>query len=137
VPGQRERPGQGGGDGTGRNPTDRGKPGVKLHLLTDAAGIPLAARVGPANRHDSTAFEAMLDAVPPIRTPAGRRRKRPVEASAVHGVPPGGVAGRDREGRAPDRRSPPRAPLHGRYQESSGGGTVAPSGGNGVRVEKP
>jgi IS5 family transposase len=39
--------------------------------------VPLAARVGPANRHDSTELEAMLDAVPPVRTPAGRRRKRP------------------------------------------------------------
>ena len=47
--------------------------------------MPLAARVGPANRHDSTEFEAMLDAVPPTRTPAGRRRKRPGKLHADKG----------------------------------------------------
>jgi len=47
--------------------------------------VPLAARVGPANRHDSTEFEAMLDAVPPTRTPAGRRRKRPGKLHADKG----------------------------------------------------
>ena len=47
--------------------------------------MPLAARVGPANRHDSTEFEAMLDAVPPTRTPAGRRRKRPGKLHAAKG----------------------------------------------------
>ena len=85
MPRQRERPGKKGGEGTGRNPTDRGRPGCKLHVLTDANGVPLAARVGPANRHDSTAFEAMLDAVPPVRTPAGRRRKRPGKLHADKG----------------------------------------------------
>ena len=65
-----------GGQGTGRNPTDRGKPEVKRHVLTDAAGPPLAARAGPVNRPDSTAFESMLDAVPPIKRPSGQRRRR-------------------------------------------------------------
>ena len=44
--------------------------------------MPLAARVGPANRHDSAAFEAMLDAVPPIKRPSGQRRKRPGKVHA-------------------------------------------------------
>jgi transposase len=86
VPRQRQHPGKRGGDGTGRNPTDRGKPGVKLHVLSDAAGIPLAAKVGPANRHDSTAFEAMLDAVPGIKRPSGRRRRRPGKLHADKGL---------------------------------------------------
>ena len=47
--------------------------------------MPLAARVGPANRHDSTAFEAMLDAVPPIRRPSGQRRRRPDKLHADKG----------------------------------------------------
>ena len=85
MPRQRQHPGKRGGDGTGRNPTDRGKPGVKLHVLSDAAGIPLAAKVGPANRHDSTAFEAMLDAVPGIKRPSGRRRRRPGKLHADKG----------------------------------------------------
>ncbi len=85
VPRQRVGPRQKGGAGTGRNPTDRGKPGVKLHVLSDANGVPLAARVGPANRHDSMAFEAMLDAVPPIRRPSGQRRRRPAKLHADKG----------------------------------------------------
>jgi transposase len=47
--------------------------------------VPLAALLSPANRHDSTAFEALLDAVPPIRTPAGQRRKRPGKLHADKG----------------------------------------------------
>jgi transposase len=35
-----------------------------------------------ANRHDSTVFEELLDAVPPIRQPNRRRRKRPDKAHA-------------------------------------------------------
>jgi len=47
--------------------------------------VPLAARVGPANRHDSAAFEAMLDAVPPIKRPSGQRRRRPAKLHADKG----------------------------------------------------
>lgn len=47
--------------------------------------MPLAALLSPANRHDSVLFEALLDAVPPIRTPAGRRRKRPTKLHADKG----------------------------------------------------
>jgi transposase len=53
--------------------------------VTDAAGVPLVARCGPANRHDSIGFEALLDAVPPVRTPAGRRRFRPGKLHADKG----------------------------------------------------
>lgn len=38
-----------------------------------------------ANRHDSMLFEALLDAVPPIRTPTGQRRKRPAKLHADKG----------------------------------------------------
>jgi len=47
--------------------------------------VPLAARVGPANRHDSVEFEAMLDAVPPVRRPSGQRRRRPAKRHADEG----------------------------------------------------
>lgn len=40
------------GEETGRNPTDRGKRGSKIHLLVDARGAPLAVHVSGANRHD-------------------------------------------------------------------------------------
>lgn len=38
--------------------------------------------LGPGNRHDSMAFELLLDAVPPIRTPARHRRHRPTKLHA-------------------------------------------------------
>ena len=73
-PGQRLCPGQKRGSATGPNPTDRGKPGTKHSILTDAEGTPLGLTLGPANRHDSKLAEATLDAVPPV---SGGRRGRP------------------------------------------------------------
>ena len=70
-PGQRQRPGQKGGDLVGPNPTDRGKPGTKRHILTERGGLPLAKLLTGANRHDSVVFEELLDAVPPIKQPNG------------------------------------------------------------------
>jgi transposase len=57
--------------------------------MGDRAGIPLASRLTGANRHDSVAFEALLDAVPPIKQPNGRRRKRPakVHADKAYDIP--------------------------------------------------
>jgi transposase len=53
----------GGGQGTGPNPTDRGKSGWKWSIATDANGIPLGAVVEAANRHDSALLDATLDAL--------------------------------------------------------------------------
>lgn len=44
-----------GGEGAGRNPTDRGKRGSKIHLLVDKRGAPLSVVITGANRHDKTA----------------------------------------------------------------------------------
>ncbi|RKF22947.1 IS5 family transposase [Micromonospora globbae] len=66
-----------GGDLTGPNPVDRGKPGSKIHVICDRAGLPLAVMVTAANVHDSQLLLPMLDSVPAIRTPGGRRRWRP------------------------------------------------------------
>src|SRR5512135_1015506 len=46
--GRGQRAGQKRGALTGPNPVDRGKPGSKLHLLTDATGLPLAVAVSAA-----------------------------------------------------------------------------------------
>jgi IS5 family transposase len=45
--------------------------------------------LGPANRHDSVTFEALLDAIPDIRTPARHRRHRPakVHADKAYDIP--------------------------------------------------
>lgn len=75
--GQRQHPGKKGGQETGANPTDRGRPGTKRHVLTDRNGTPLAIRLTGANRNDSMMLETMLDAVPPLKGPRGRPRRRP------------------------------------------------------------
>lgn len=82
MSGLRQHLGQKGGEHTGPNPTDRGKPGTKRHILTERGGLPLAKLLTGANRHDSAVFEQLLDAVPPIRQPNRRRRKRPDKAHA-------------------------------------------------------
>jgi transposase len=41
-----------GSEKTGKNPTDRGKQGSKIHLLVDEKGMPLALHVTGANEHD-------------------------------------------------------------------------------------
>jgi len=51
-----------GGEGTGRNPVDRGKLGWKWSLLTDRYGIPIAWAIDGANRHDLLLFNPTLEA---------------------------------------------------------------------------
>jgi transposase len=51
-------------------------------VIGDRGGIPLASVLTGANRHDSTVFEPLIDAVPPIRQPSGQRRKRPAKLYA-------------------------------------------------------
>jgi transposase len=45
--------------------------------VTDADGIPLAVRTGPANRPDGELALEMLDAIPPCAGARGRPRRRP------------------------------------------------------------
>jgi hypothetical protein len=95
VAGQRghhEGAGQAWGDHVGANPVDRGKPGSKLQLVTDGQGLPLAVAVTAANVNDSTMFEGLLDDVPAVRTPSGRRRCRPDKVYADKGTTPGVAA---------------------------------------------
>jgi len=49
-----------GGEGTGKNPTDRGKLGIKWSLLTERHGVPISAVLDGANRHDTILFEPTL-----------------------------------------------------------------------------
>ncbi len=53
--------------------------------MGDRHGLPLASLLTGANRHDSVVFADLLDAIPPVRTPAGRRRKRPAKLHADKG----------------------------------------------------
>ena len=52
-----------GGEGTGPNPTDRGKIGWKWSIATDLFGIPIGWVIDGANRNDSILLEPTLQAV--------------------------------------------------------------------------
>lgn len=66
------------GAATGPNPTDRGKPGTKRHIVVDARGTPPSVVLTGANIHHSTQLTAALDAFPPVRSSRrGRPRRRP------------------------------------------------------------
>jgi transposase len=58
-------------------------------VITDRQGIPLATRLTGANRHDSAVFEAVVDAIRPIRQARGRPRKRPatLHADKAYDIP--------------------------------------------------
>lgn len=65
------------GKKTGRNPTDRGKLGVKRSVLTDARGVPLAVVIDGANVHDQKLLAATLDGI-------AVRRPRPTKCTPQH-----------------------------------------------------
>jgi len=52
-----------GGEGTGPNPTDRGKCGWKWSIATDRNGIPLGWAIDGANRNDCVLFDPTINAV--------------------------------------------------------------------------
>ena len=66
-----------GGAHTGLNPTDRGKPGSKHHVITDGQGVPLAATVTGAHQADVTQLLPLVDRIPPVAGQVGRPRRRP------------------------------------------------------------
>ena len=84
-PRQPQRPGEKGGEETGPNPVDRGKPGSKYHVVVDRNGIPLAVRLPTANAHDATQLLPLVDAITPIVGPRGepgQPRKHPAKLHA-------------------------------------------------------
>jgi transposase len=68
----------GGGENSGKNPTDRGKLGTKHHVLTDAQGIPLSVTATGSNEADVSEALPLVENVPPLRGKRGRPRRRPV-----------------------------------------------------------
>lgn len=52
-----------GGGKTGRNPTDRGKSGVKRSMLTEGHGVPLGVAVDGANRHAMKLARATIESM--------------------------------------------------------------------------
>jgi len=49
-----------GGAQTGKNPTDRGKLGAKIHILVDQRGAPLAIHITGANSHDKWSMNDLI-----------------------------------------------------------------------------
>jgi transposase len=66
-------------EGSGPNPTDRGRPGVKHHVVVDAHGIPLAADATAANVPDINELLALVEGIGPVGGKPGRPRRRPEE----------------------------------------------------------
>ena len=67
----------GAGEKTGPNPTDRGKPGTKHHVLADGQGLPLKVVITGANEADVSSLLPLVDGVPAVAGKPGRPRKRP------------------------------------------------------------
>jgi transposase len=74
----------GGVAGSGPNPTDRGRPGVKQHLMVDAGGLPVAGITTGANVADVTQLVPLMDAAGP-QHPEGGPIHRPGAAYADRG----------------------------------------------------
>jgi transposase len=70
---------------TGPNPTDRGKLGSKIHLITDRNGLPLSLGISGANMHDSQGLKPLVRGIPPVRSCRGPRRRRPAKLHADKG----------------------------------------------------
>ena len=62
------------GKKSGKNPTDRGKIGVKRSVVIDGRGVPLGAAVDGANVHDQKLVAATLDNIP-VERPTPRPNK--------------------------------------------------------------
>ncbi|MDE1675553.1 IS5 family transposase, partial [Nocardia gipuzkoensis] len=71
-----------GGSLTGPSPVDRGKPGSKIHVLSDRAGTPLSVGISSANTNDAEALRPLVKAIPAVRSRRGPRRRKPAKLHA-------------------------------------------------------
>jgi transposase len=74
----------GGVAGSGPNPTDRGRPGVKHHALVDGQGVPLAGDITAANVPEVNELLPLVDSAGPVDE-AGEPKHRPAAAYADRG----------------------------------------------------
>ena len=81
-----------GGKKTGRNPTDRGKQGVKRSLLTEGHGVPLGLAVEGANRHDMKLVRTTIESLvverpaPTVEEPQGMCLDKGYDYDAVRAI---------------------------------------------------
>jgi transposase len=64
---------------TGPSPVDRGKPGSKIHDLSDRAGLPLAVAISASNTNDSYTLKPLVVAIPSVKSRRGPRRRKPAK----------------------------------------------------------
>ena len=64
------------GKKTGKNPTDRGKLGVKRSVVTDSRGVPLGIALAGANVHDAKLLRDTLRSIPVPRPKSAGRSKQ-------------------------------------------------------------
>jgi hypothetical protein len=53
-----------GSEGLGRNPTDRGRNGLKIYIICDSVRIALATSIGGTNIHDTKMLNLILRILP-------------------------------------------------------------------------
>ncbi|WP_406257290.1 IS5 family transposase [Streptomyces chartreusis] len=78
-----------GGEHTGPSPVDRGKPGSKMHVLSDANGLPLVVGVSAANVHDSEGLKPMVAGIQTQHDPHRGRHFKPkrLHADKAYDIP--------------------------------------------------
>nr|WP_260408640.1 IS5 family transposase [Planomonospora venezuelensis] len=70
-----------GGDHTGPSPVDRGKPGSKMHILSDRSGLPLVVGVSSGGTHDGEGLKPMVTELQMRHDP---RQGRPIKPGKLH-----------------------------------------------------
>ena len=112
-----------GGEGTGKNPTERGKLGWKWSILTDRGGIPVAWSIDAANRHDSILLPPTLETagtrgllveIETLWLDKGYDSKATRELIATHGIADAVIAKQRRSGDPappPNPKKPPKMGL--------------------------
>jgi hypothetical protein len=66
---------------TGPSPVDRARTDSKHHLLTDAAGVPLAISLTGGNRNDVTRLLSLIDGIEPVAASVDGRGNAPTGCS--------------------------------------------------------
>ncbi len=73
---------------TGPNPVVRGKAGSKLHVLTDAQGLPVVVGVSAANVNDVQALRPLILGIPAVRSRRGPVADTPIRFAPTRRTTP-------------------------------------------------
>jgi hypothetical protein len=62
---------------------DRGKPGSKIHVLSERGGLPITVAVSAANTRDPLALTPLVMAIPAVKSRRGLRHQPEQEFSSL------------------------------------------------------